>query len=89
MAKGEKPASLAEDHLDFLDDLRSSGVTNMYSASIYLESEFGLERKEAGAILIYWMGSFEERGCPKGKGRWRFGKPETKLSISKGRKGNG
>lgn len=48
-----------EEHKKFLDDLRASGKTNMFGAAAYLESEFGLDRKEAKAILMEWMASFD------------------------------
>lgn len=45
----------------YLDDLRISGVTNMYGAGAYLEQVFDLERKVAGKILGAWMKTFGER----------------------------
>jgi len=42
---------ISEEHLDYLDCLRESGVTNMWEASVYIEEEFGLDREEAGKIL--------------------------------------
>ena len=44
----------------YLNDLRDSGVTNMFLASPYLEDEFGLDRKEAKDILLAWMKSFSK-----------------------------
>jgi len=43
---------ISEEHLDYLDCLRESGVTNMWGASVYLEEEFKLDREEAGKILL-------------------------------------
>jgi hypothetical protein len=61
----EKPEKLHEDHLTYLDDLRESGVTNMFGATSYLLDEFPeLEKNEARKILSYWMKTFSER---KGK----------------------
>lgn len=57
----ERPAIVEDDHLDYLDELRESGVTNMFGAAPYLEDEFGLSRKEAGQVLVYWMQTFSER----------------------------
>ena len=59
----ERPNFVTDEHLDYLDDLRESGVTNMFGASPYVEQEFGLDRKTAINILKYWMESFgkEER----------------------------
>lgn len=58
----EKPKSLIEDHLIFLDDLRESGVTNMFGARPYLLDKFPkLTEKEALEILSYWMKTFSKR----------------------------
>jgi len=53
-----RPENVTDDHLDYLDNLRESGVTNMFGAGEYLEEEFNLDRKEAKEILLYWMASF-------------------------------
>jgi len=37
--------------------LSPGGDINMYGARPYLQQEFGLDRKEAGAILSEWMNS--------------------------------
>ena len=57
----EKPEIVTEEHLIYLDDLRESGVTNMFGAGQYLEDDFGLSRDEAREILTYWMKTFSER----------------------------
>ena len=57
----EKPDCVTDEYLEYLDYLRDSGTTNMYSASPYLIDEFGLDKKEAIEILKYWMNSFGER----------------------------
>ena len=44
----------------FLNDLRDSGITNMFGAGPYLQNEFGLDKREAREILAKWMRSFEE-----------------------------
>ena len=41
----------------YLDELRDSGVTNMFGAVPYLQEEFGLDKKEARDILLTWMKS--------------------------------
>lgn len=48
------------EYFDYLNDLRDSGVTNMFGAAPYIQSEFDLSRSEAKAILLAWMNSFEE-----------------------------
>ena len=45
----------------YLDILRESGVTNMFGAGPYVESEFGLGRKESGKLVVEWMKTFSER----------------------------
>ena len=44
----------------FLNDLRDSGVTNMFGAAPYLQREFGLDKREARQVLANWMQSFSE-----------------------------
>ena len=44
----------------FLEELRQSGVTNMFGATPYLREEFGLGRKEALIILGSWMDNYAE-----------------------------
>jgi hypothetical protein len=39
----------------FLNNLRDSGVTNMFGAAPYLQEEFDLSRQEAREILAEWM----------------------------------
>lgn len=61
----EKPEHLTDKHLEYLDALRASGITNMYGARPYLMNAFrNLEREEAGEILQYWMDTFTERQAP-------------------------
>lgn len=50
-----------QDQLEFLDELRESGVTNMFGAGPYVQEEFGVDRREARGIVLYWMETFEER----------------------------
>lgn len=58
----ERPQFVEEEHLEFLDDLRESGVTNMLGARRYILYEFpGLSKQEAGEVLIYWMKTFGQR----------------------------
>ena len=58
----EKPDSVRDEHLGYLDGLRESGVTNMFGAGAYLLKTFNyLSKDEAGEILVYWMRSYGER----------------------------
>lgn len=47
--------------LEFLDNLRESGVTNMFGASPYIEDSFGTSRKFSQTLLGHWMETFTER----------------------------
>jgi len=49
------------EYYQYLDNLRDSGVTNMFGASSYLVDEFDLEPKEARRILAEWMRTYSER----------------------------
>jgi hypothetical protein len=56
------PTAMTPEHLDYLDDLRESGATNMFGARPYLMEDFPeLTKAEAGEILSYWMRTFGER----------------------------
>jgi hypothetical protein len=57
----ERPEGMTDEHLDFLDDLRESGVTNMFGAAPYLVRAFGLDRDTAKTYLSLWMRTFGER----------------------------
>lgn len=46
-------------YFDFLNNLRESGVTNMFGASPYLQEVFPeLSKNEAKSVLINWMKSY-------------------------------
>lgn len=57
-----RPQIVSDEHLEYLDELRESGDTNMFGARPYLMIEFpDLSSKEAQSVLLYWMHSFGER----------------------------
>jgi len=59
------------EYLEYLDELRKSGVTNMFGARPYLMDEYPeLGEEQARDVLLYWMRSFGERskGEANGKG---------------------
>ena len=57
-----KPEYLTEDHLRYLDQLRESGVTNMFGAVPFILLEFpDLSEQEAKQVLLYWMKTFGDR----------------------------
>lgn len=47
---------------DYLNDLRASGLTNMFGASPYLVDEFDIDKYEARKVLSKWMENFNEDG---------------------------
>lgn len=57
----ERPEDATDDVLDYLDDLRESGATNMFGAAPYLVEEFDFDKRTAREILSYWMATFSER----------------------------
>ena len=62
----EKPATLRDEHLEFLDELRESGITNMWGAAPFIKEDFPeLSRTEARQILFYWMDTFGIRNPNK------------------------
>jgi hypothetical protein len=59
--KGDNPKE--QKHFNFLEELRQSGVTNMFGAGAYLRREFpgdlppqkGFHDDAAGSVLARWM----------------------------------
>lgn len=45
----------------YLDDLRESGITNMYGAPSYVREEFGVGKREAMYLVSSWMREVEAR----------------------------
>lgn len=58
MTSPNRPSIVTNTHLLYLDDLRESGVTNMFGAGPFLVREFGIDRNDAYLILEYWMQTF-------------------------------
>ena len=57
-----KPPFVTDAHLEYLDDLRESGVTNMFGARPYLNRKFRkLSDDQAAQVLTYWMRTFSAR----------------------------
>lgn len=44
----------------YLENLRRSGVVNMYGAVPYIMSEFHVSRSEATEILLGWMKNYKK-----------------------------
>jgi len=57
----DRPEIVTDEQLEYLDDLRESGVTNMFGAGPYVREEFGIDRREAKQVVLYWLESYEER----------------------------
>lgn len=54
-----RPAFITDEHLEYLDDLRGTGATNMFGARPYLKRAFrDLKDEEAATVLSYWMKTF-------------------------------
>ena len=51
-------AKTTNEYWIYLENLRKSGVTNMFGATPYLMEEFDLDRKEASKILSDWMHNY-------------------------------
>jgi hypothetical protein len=50
-----------EEYFQFLNELRETGITNMFGAGPYLEDAYPeLNRQEAKAVVVEWMQSFDE-----------------------------
>lgn len=45
----------------FLENLRKSGVTNMFGAAPYLQKAFKLSEKESQRILAEWMKNYDPK----------------------------
>lgn len=44
--------------MEYLNVLRNSGETNMYGATPYITSEFGISSSEARTLLALWMKNY-------------------------------
>lgn len=56
----QKPENMAPEHMEYLDDLRESGSTNMMGAATFLQRMYpSLSKDDAKDILLYWMETYE------------------------------
>ena len=62
MKKDNKLTTEEVEIFTYLNELRESGVTNMYGAGSYLVSEFDMDKYEASNLLSKWMDNFNENG---------------------------
>jgi len=44
---------------EFLDELRDSGVTNMFDSSSFIIEEFNVNKERARELLMMWAKSFD------------------------------
>ena len=52
---------VTKEHLEYLDALRQSGVTNMFGAGQYIQEEFGLDEWQAKDVVLHWMRTYGDR----------------------------
>ena len=48
-----------DEYFEYLNNLRESGVVNMFGAGAYLQDRFSLSRYEAKVILLAWMEQYK------------------------------
>jgi len=46
----------------YLDELRESGICNMFEAPRYLMVEYGLNNKDAKSVFLNWTNRYKEVG---------------------------
>ena len=62
MTEPIKITELEKEMFDYLNELRNSGVTNMFGAAPYLVAEFGTDIDVARKTLSKWMKNYNEGG---------------------------
>ena len=67
ISRGKLEEGVVKDMHTFLNDLRDSGVTNMFGAAPYLQKEFGIDKKSAREVLANCQQSFSENLEYKGR----------------------
>tara|TARA_R110000868_G_scaffold164550_2_gene397262 strand:+ start:8043 stop:8219 length:177 start_codon:yes stop_codon:yes gene_type:complete len=50
-----KPEFIKDVHIQFLEELREGGSTNMLKAVPHIQQEFYMEESDAKTLLRYWM----------------------------------
>lgn len=53
---------MEQEALQYLNELRDSGYTNMWGASPYVAEHFGVSRQESRDYLTLWMANFQPDG---------------------------
>lgn len=57
----ERPVIVTDEVMEWIDNLRESGKTNMFGARPYIKRKFKCTDDEAGEMLSYWMKTFSAR----------------------------
>ena len=57
-----KTTTTEREVLEYLNELRLSGATNMLGASPFVEAAFGLSSRESRQLVSLWMSNFNEAG---------------------------
>jgi hypothetical protein len=53
-----RPDFVTDEHLEFLNELRDSGITHLETAAPFLVKRFDLSIGEAREVLEYWMETY-------------------------------
>ena len=53
-----RPDFVKQEHLEYLDRLRESGVTNMFGSPAFVARRFDIKWDLASDIVGYWMETF-------------------------------
>ena len=76
MSLRDLPLEAVAEMFGYLDDLRQSGVTNMYGARPYLVSDFDMDSGElAGEVLAAWMKTFSREEAPETRAKTAYSEP--------------
>jgi hypothetical protein len=63
MNQERETTGIEREVLEYLNELRSSGTTNMFGAAPYIQAEFPeIDRKESVRLFTLWMENFNEEG---------------------------
>jgi hypothetical protein len=76
-----RPACVENKHLFYLDELRASGVTNMFGARPYIVKRFRVDDKTAAKVLVYWMESFKAEFINDGRCKQCGGDGEMLVTV--------
>ena len=53
--------NIQRETFEFLDELRESGVVNMFGATDHIINHFGYTREQSKQLLFEWMGSHKSK----------------------------